>query len=132
MLKLSDLALIAKARLEDASVLFNQGRYDGANYLCGYAVEIALKFRAARTLNWKEFPETSGEFGLLRSFQVHDLDALLRLSGQEEEIKRKFISQWSAVSQWNPESRYKPIGNVTQRKAGDMIENAKIIVAELL
>jgi len=34
---------------------------DGATYLCGYAVEVALKFRICLTLNWPEFPSTGGE-----------------------------------------------------------------------
>lgn len=31
-------------------------------YLCGYAIEVALKARICRTLNWTGFPETRGEF----------------------------------------------------------------------
>lgn len=44
------LTKIARARIEDAKVLVHSKRYDGAVYLCGYAVEIALKVRICRTL----------------------------------------------------------------------------------
>lgn len=87
MISVAELDKIARARLEDAQVLLDAGRFDGAAYLCGYAVEIALKARICRTLNWADFPSTGGEFQAYRSFQTHDLRVLLRLSGQEERIK---------------------------------------------
>jgi HEPN domain-containing protein len=58
----STLRNIAAARLEDARQLFVAGRFDGAAYLCGYAVELALKARICDTLAWSEFPETAKEF----------------------------------------------------------------------
>jgi hypothetical protein len=39
----ADLRGIAQARLDDADTLFQANRFDGSVYLCGYAVEIALK-----------------------------------------------------------------------------------------
>jgi hypothetical protein len=42
MITTKDLRSIAKARLKDAEVLSDAKRYDGAVYLCGYAVEINL------------------------------------------------------------------------------------------
>lgn len=83
MISVTDLAQIASARLEDAKILLAAGRFDGAVYLCGYGVEIALKARICKTLNWAEFPDTRGEFRNLESFRTHDLDASLRLSGLE-------------------------------------------------
>lgn len=57
MISAVDLRVIAGARLEDAKVLAANGRSDGAAYVCGYAIELALKARIADTLNWKGFPE---------------------------------------------------------------------------
>jgi HEPN domain-containing protein len=62
MITRSDLIKIARARLRDAEVLYRSRRYDGAIYLCGYAVEIALKVRICRTLSWPGYPSTGGEF----------------------------------------------------------------------
>src|SRR5437667_174196 len=84
MLSTADLTSIARARLKDAKALLSKKRYDGAAYLCGYAVEIALKARIVRTLKWSGFPETRTEFEGLASFRCHDLDILLHLSGWEE------------------------------------------------
>jgi len=50
MLDKKEINEIARARLEDAEVLFSARRYDGAVYLCGYAVELGLKSRICNTL----------------------------------------------------------------------------------
>jgi HEPN domain-containing protein len=48
MIPTPDLKAISRARLRDAKVLLKGKRLDGAAYLCGYAVELALKARAER------------------------------------------------------------------------------------
>jgi HEPN domain-containing protein len=45
MIRTTDVEEIARARLQDADILLTSERYDGAIYLCGYAVELALKAR---------------------------------------------------------------------------------------
>lgn len=50
MLTRAELTHIAQARLADAEALHQAGRYDGAVYLCGYAVEVGLKHRICVTL----------------------------------------------------------------------------------
>ena len=128
MLSRSELRKLARARLKDAEVLFVRYMHDGAAYLCGYVVELALKARICATLHWTEYPATGGEFKGLGTLKTHDLDILLRLSGRNEMIKGQHLPDWSACAQWNPESRYKPIGTVTRSAASDMIPSA----AELL
>ena len=116
------LAGIAHARIEDAKALLRSQRYDGAVYLCGYAVEIALKARICRTLKWAGFPDSSKDFQGYLSFKTHNLDVLLHLSGTEKRLKRDFLARWSVVATWDPEIRYKPIGIATKKNAEDMIE----------
>lgn len=53
MIPKADLKATARARLRDAQVLLRGKRLDGAVYLCGYAVEIALKARICRTQSSK-------------------------------------------------------------------------------
>src|SRR6266446_3994402 len=62
MILVAELEHIARARLDDAKVLLTAGRFDGATYLCGYAVEVALKARICRVLNWSEFPALAASF----------------------------------------------------------------------
>jgi HEPN domain-containing protein len=132
MLTVAELTSIARARLKDADALLSKGRYDGAAYICGYAVEIALKARIAKTLKWPGFPADGGEFKGLESLKTHNLRLLARLSGWEAKIKAKFLAEWLAVGQWNPESRYQVTGNVTQGDANRMIESARRILGALL
>ena len=131
MLTRTELRKIARARLRDAEILFSSKRYDGAVYLCGYAVEVALKARICRTLRWAGFPSTGREFQPFQSFRTHSLDVLLRLSGVESKIKADFLSQWSAVAVWAPETRYKPIGSAAGEDAKLMIESATILLRVL-
>jgi len=131
MLKVTELEEIAKARLRDAQVLLDAGRYDGAVYLCGYAVEVALKARICRTLSWSGYPSTRAEFQNFQSFRTHSLDVLLSLSGIEAEIKSNYLAQWSGVVAWEPEARYKPVGSASPGDASLMIESAKTLQGKL-
>lgn len=131
MLATSEVRRIASARLRDASVLLRAKRFDGAVYLCGYAVELALKARICKTLKWSGYPESNKEFELLKSFKVHDLDVLLRLTGREEAVKANYFVEWSAVAAWNPEARYKPIGSANESDATLMLESAALLLKKL-
>lgn len=121
MIATRDLRAIARARLRDARVLHRARRFDGAFYLAGYAIEIALKARICRTLRWSEFPETSQDFRGLQSLRTHDLEILLRLSGVEARVKAQYLAEWSAVLAWNPEKRYQAIGLSTPQEAANMV-----------
>ena len=125
MLSKLELRKIANARLKDAEILFKSRRYDGALYLGGYAIELWLKSRICKTLQWAEFPSTTKEFRNLSSFKTHDLDILLKLSGVEKKVKSKYLAEWSAVAIWNPEGRYQPIGSVKKEDAKMLIKSAK-------
>lgn len=127
----TELRAIARARLKDAEALLSAGRYDGAVYLCGYSVEIGLKARICRTLRWDGFPSTSKEFEDYRSFKTHNLDVLLHLSGAEKKIKPTYLTAWSFVAGWEPDTRYKQIGTATSTEAADMINSAKILLRVL-
>ena len=128
MLTRNELSKISRARLKDSEILFNSRRYDGAVYLCGYAIEIALKARICKTLRWHGYPLSRGEFQNFLSFKTHNLDVLLSLSGIERKIKTEYLTEWSAVTAWDPEARYKTIGSVTNKDAMLMIDSAKILL----
>lgn len=131
MLDRKEMGKLARARLKDAQVLLDGGRWDGASYLCGYAVELGLKARICRTLGWAGFPDKSSEFQDLSSYKTHKLEVLLHLSGAEERIKTNMLADWSIVSAWSPESRYTPIGKVTEKDVRDMIASARTLLRRL-
>jgi len=128
MISISDLQKIVKARIKDAEVLLASNRFDGAMYICGYAVEVALKLRICKTLKWSDFPERAKDFESYKSFKTHNLDVLLHLSGVEGKVKTKYFAEWSTVTQWNPEARYNPIGSASQTDAENMINGAQRLI----
>ena len=125
MIHVDELDNIARARLDDAAVLLAAGRFDGATYLCGYAIELARKARICRTLNWSGFPSTGGEFQAYRSFQTHELEILLHLSGQEARVRQNHFEIWSSVGVWKVESRYNLVGTARQSDTTAMIQAAE-------
>ncbi len=131
MISQSDLQKIAQARLRDAEALLKCKRYDGAIYLCGYTIELALKSRICKTLKWNGYPSSRREFDNYQSFRTHDLDILLHLSGIEYEIKTKYLAEWSVVATWDPEARYRPIGSATRRDAKILIQAVKVLLRVL-
>lgn len=131
MIGATELKKIARARIQDAEALLKARRYDGGTYICGYAVELALKAKICRTLKWVGFPESNSEFQHLQSFKTHQLEVLLRLSGQEEKIKTNHFAEWSTVSTWDPSSRYRAIGSAVRSDLVAMIDSAKKLVKAL-
>jgi hypothetical protein len=128
LISVTNLNLLAAARIEDAKVLFAAGRVEGAAYLCGYGVELALKARVCKTLRWTDFPATRGEFQNYQSFKTHSLEVLLHLSGVEQLVKTQHLAEWSEVSKWDPESRYTPLGLAKPAEIKLMIDSADALL----
>ena len=121
MITRTDLRKTAREYLQSAELLRDNRKYDVSVYLCGYAVEIALKERICRTLKWPGFPATSGEFNYYRSFQTHNLEVLLDLSAIGDKVKAALGGDWTVIITWNPEQRYSPRGTKTKDDADTMI-----------
>ena len=128
MLKVSELRSISATRLDDAQALFDAGRYDGVVYLCGYAVELVIKARICETLNWEGYPSTNREFRDYLTFRTHDLKVLLRLSGQESRIIKSMRDTWRAVSNWNPDMRYRIPGSTSRSAAATLLEQVRQVL----
>ena len=71
------------------------------------------------------------EFEPYRSFQTHDLNVLLRLSGQAARIKENHLALWNAVAVWKVESRYNVVGTMGLGAATTMIQAAEALVGIL-
>jgi len=122
MISTKDLRAIARARLRDAQVLLNGKRFDGAFYLSGYAVELALKARICRTLKWPDFPRSGREFEDFRSLRTHSLEVLLKFSGVAERVTARHAAEWAVVVRWDPEKRYQAIGALQPDEAEQMVK----------
>lgn len=127
----------AREYLRAAKLLRTRHSYDASVYLCGYAVEIALKARICRTLKWVDgFPQTAKEFVQKANLKTHDLEALLDYTGLQHHIRSPdpggFITEWSVVTDWSPEERYNPRGTKTSANADNMIASTQLILRVLL
>jgi HEPN domain-containing protein len=121
-----DFRQIARARLKDAKALLAGKRYDGGLYLCGYAVEMALKARICRTLSWDVWPKE------YKTFWTHDLDVLLNLTGREKPIKANLMAEWSIATKWEAGMRYLPPGQATAVELKKMIDATSVLLKALL
>jgi HEPN domain len=120
----AELKELARTRLKEAKTLYDSGLYDGASYLAGYVVELALKARICKILDLNMYPET-GE--IARSFKTHKLDDLIRLAGLQRKFDRakasnpSLLTNWSLVTTWSEQFRYNPVGSSPRVRAGEII-----------
>jgi HEPN domain-containing protein len=97
-----DLQKMAEERVADAAALLDAGRFQAAYYLCGYAVECALKACIAKQVREFDFPDRK----VVNDSYVHDLGKLLNVSGlmqfYDEEADRNdiFAANWTTVKDW--------------------------------
>ncbi len=130
MITRQELIEIAKQRMQDAQVLLGSGRYEGARYLCGYAIEVMLKARLCKQLKWDEFPSSNGEFkNGFAQLKTHNFEILLLYSGMQRKVKKSYLVDWSIVGQWSPDVRYAPPGNFASGDANAMYESTRKLVA---
>jgi len=132
MITRADLRKTSREYLAAAAILRDNRKHDVSVYLCGYAVEIALKDRICRLLRWQGFPSTKKEFEGLSSFKTHNLEILLQLSGADYKIGPAQTGYWSVVTRWDPEQRYSPRGTKTQTDADEMIVATENIMKVIL
>ncbi len=113
-----DLQKMAEERVADAAALLDAGRYQAAYYLCGYAVECALKACIAKQVREFDFPDRK----VVNDSYVHNLTKLLDVSGlmplhrEEESLNLAFAENWGIVKDWSEASRYN--ATITEAQAG--------------
>src|ERR1700743_3777906 len=109
----ADIQATADTKLSEAKCLFENGFFDGAFYIGGYAVELLLKAMVCKTLKIDDFFALSSPIRreLYKTYKVHDYEDLLILSGLYSEFNRAqadiiFKGHWSIIRNWNESSRY--------------------------
>lgn len=123
--------MLARVRLQDAAALSRAGRFDGAYYLFGLAVECALKACICRKVRRHDFPDKK----LADKCYQHDLLKLVEVAGLEtarlamEKADVEFEANWGIVKDWSIEDRYAMAGQskaqalehaITDRRHGVM------------
>src|SRR6478752_3761994 len=99
----SDFQQLADVRIDEASVLFAQGQYDGAYYLAGYAVECALKACIAKLTNLHDYPPPKK---FVDDCYTRDIEKLLQAAGLKAQrnadaaANQSLGRNWQVVKDW--------------------------------
>ncbi len=112
--------------MEDARLLFENGRYSNAYYLYGYAVELGLKACIARQIVAETIPDKV----ILNRFLTHRIADLVALAGlasvlQERRKDTEFDVRWAVIAEWSEEARYDLTDAVVTTAMHDAIEHAE-------
>lgn len=105
-----DFRRISVQRRREAKALLSAGFYPGAYYLCGYAVECALKACIAKQTRRYDFPVRRTD-----KIYTHDLEVLLGQAGLASELEREqrqsraLRENWLIVKDWSEASRYETV-----------------------
>jgi len=100
---------MAEQRQEEAKTLLDQGRWNGAYYLAGYAVELALKACIIKTLlatdafSDKEFSKNCYTHAVVK------LVGLAKLEGARKtamDADPDLLANWALARDWSEEKRY--------------------------
>src|SRR6266705_7021678 len=88
---------LAQVRLEEAKALLDLGKWDGAYYLAGYAVELALKACIIKTLMATDaFPDK--EFS--KNCYTHSIEKLVALATLESSRKTATDADPDLLNNW--------------------------------
>lgn len=123
------LDVLAQERIDDARALLAAGRFAGAHYMCGYAMEMKLKSRICKVHEWTEYPPKSGE-RLAQALKTHKLKELLLFTGLRTTMLESHGVDWFAVVVWDPEQRYKPAA-FTEAEAQRMVAAVEALMVVL-
>ena len=117
-----DFKRLAEQRVRDAEVLLAGRRYAAAYYLCGYAVECALKACIAKQTRRSEFPDRT----TVNKRYTHDLNVLVELAELLGILEIRsdndpvFRFNWQTVEDWSEQDRYEY--GVTRQQAADLYD----------
>lgn len=116
------LKRLVEIRIAEARVLLDAGFYDGACYLCGYVIELALKAVVCKVLRLADYPVSK----LKGTFRTHSPEELLLLAGLQSAFNfhvlanPTFANNWATVTRFGPDQRYS--ANKTKTDAEEVIE----------
>lgn len=108
----ADFQELAEERLVEAKALLDLGKWNGAYYLAGYAVELALKACVIKMLMETDaFPDKE----LSRNCYTHSVVKLAGLSKLDGELMTAtdadpdLLANWALARDWSEEKRYHQI-----------------------
>lgn len=133
-----EIKRLADLRLEEAEILLDNNKTNGAFYLLGYTIELYLKYKICKVLNiddlFDERCTLKRYFEGKNPFFSHDLNTLLVFSGLKskfDEAKSENIILLKTTSllldAWSEKSRYDihPKNSEDVRTSIELLKNEK-------
>jgi HEPN domain-containing protein len=115
---------MAEKRLAEAKALLDLGMWDGAYYLAGYAVELALKACIIKMVMATDaFPDRK----FSENCYTHAIEKLVGLAKLEDARKAatdadpSLLANWLLTRDWSEERRYHRIDEIEARLLYDAI-----------
>ena len=134
-----EIEKLSTERLQEAQILFDNKKFDGAFYLSGYSIELALKAKIARRLgvpnlftnDEKALKSIDGVGSIRNVIKTHNLFTLLIFSGLKEKFdidkaKKENVSLSLSNSlffqKWSEQWRYMPCGSMGGTECKKLLE----------
>ena len=115
---------LAEVRLEEAKTLLDVGKWDGAYYLAGYAVELGLKACIVKMLMVTDaFPEKK----FSANCYTHAIEDLIAVAGLKANWNMARATDsvlggyWAIVGDWSEHARYNRIDEVEAKELYEAI-----------
>lgn len=123
-----DFQRLADVRLKEAKALLDLGLWDGAYYLTGYAVEVALKSCIIKMLMMTDaFPEKK----FSENCYTHSIADLVRLAGLNSawdaatNADPLLLGNWGIAKGWTEQKRYHWMTEVEAKELYEVVANAQ-------
>lgn len=122
-----DFQQLADVRLREAKALLDLGMWDGAYYLTGYAVEVALKACIIKTVMATDaFPDKK----FSENCWTHELEKLIALAGLKlawdtaTAANPNLWSNWRTAKVWSEHTRYHRITEAEAKSLYNAVSDA--------
>jgi hypothetical protein len=112
-----EIMRLSKERLSEAKILFDNGKFDGAYYLSGYSIELALKAKICERFCIPNL-FTSDEKKLQAIVGINEVRKAVRTANN------KSLSLGNSIffQNWSEDIRYKPCGSIGKPECGELLE----------
>lgn len=119
-MKKYELKRMADWKLKEIKLMHENGFFDSSVSNSGYVVEFGLKAAVCKKIKKNCYPENE------LKYREHSPEKLINLAGlkkelQEEKKNINFMVNWSLISRWSVNFRYKPIGTNSQKTSAEYI-----------
>ena len=137
-----EIKKLAYLRLEEADILCQVGKYDGAFYLAGYSIELMLKakicnyFGINNLFDFNDNKISHGVSNVRKALKTHDITVLFMLSGLKPKFDKAksekmillktnaLLFEGSGKCSWNEQLRYQ-LNSQNSDKVKDLIDLLK-------